>query len=180
MESAELATRARRVYEIGRVRWALHVVSVVLPLVFMSVLVAKNPLVSFSTGAALLIATVALRWRGQAAGAAVGPGLLAGLIPFALMLTLKCSSGYLCALDGCMAYCVRFCGIGGLASGLLLATYARRRDDSASTFLLAGGVVAALTGLLGCFVGGVMGALWMAIGEMAATLPALAASLRRR
>ena len=180
MESDELVARARRAYELGRLRRALRVSAVVLPIVAVSLLVARNALASGVTGAALLAAAVTFRWRGRALGAAVGPGLLAGLIPFALLVTLKCSAGYACMFEGCMTHCVRFCGGGGLAAGLLLAVYARRREDDVNRFLLAGGVVAALTGLLGCFLGGVMGAVWMAVGEMTATLPAVAWELRRR
>jgi len=52
--------------------------------------------------------------------------------------------------------------------------------EGASTFLLAGGAIAALTGLLGCFMGGMMGAFWMALGELAGTIPGFAVQLRRR
>jgi hypothetical protein len=180
MESDELARRARRAYELGRVRRALGVGLVVLPLTTMSLLVAHNPLASGLTGAALLVATVTFRWRGQALGAAVAPGLLAGLIPFSLLMLIKCSAGYFCMMEGCMVHCLRFCGGGGLAAGLLLAVAARRREEDVNRFLLAAGVVAALTGLLGCFIGGVMGAVWMALGETAATLPAVAWQQHRR
>jgi hypothetical protein len=180
MESDELARRARRAYELGRLRRALRVGLVVLPLTAVSLLVAHSRLASGLTGAALLVAAVTFRWRGRALGAAVAPGLLAGLIPFALPVLVKCGAGYFCTLEGCMVYCLRFCGGGGLAAGVLLAVAARRRDEDVNRFLLAGGVVAALTGLLGCFLGGVMGAVWMALGEMAATLPAVAWQQHRR
>jgi hypothetical protein len=180
MESDELVVRARRAYELGRLRRALGASVLVLPLVAVSLLVARDKLPSVVIGALLLVAAVGFRWRGQVLGAAVGPGLRAGLIPLALLVTLRCSAGYSCVLEGCMAHCVRFCGGGGLAAGLLLALYARRRDTDVNRFLLAAGVIAALTGLLGCFLGGVMGAIWMALGEMTAALPAVAWEARRR
>lgn len=180
MESADLMTRARRAYEAGRLRWAARIATWVLPLALLSVVAAGNRCLSLATGAALLTACVALLWRGQAWGAAVRPGLLAGVIPLGLMLTLKCSSGYFCALGGCMAHCSRFCGVGGLAAGLLLAARARRQPEGAVQFLVAGGAVAALTGLLGCFVGGITGALWMALGELAALIPLVAYEVRSR
>ena len=79
-----------------------------------------------------------------------------------------------------MEHCIRFCAAGGLAAGLLLAAQARRLEHGAIDYLIAGGIVAALTGVLGCFLGGVTGAAWMAIGELAATVPVFALQLRRR
>jgi hypothetical protein len=180
MESADLAAQARRAYEAGRLRWAAQIGWVVLALVAVSFVAVGASPVSAATGLALLATTVALRWRGQTYGAAVRSGLLAGLIPFTLLVTFKCSAGLYCALGGCMSHCVRFCGFGGLAAGVLLATRAREHADEMMKFLLVASAVAALTGLLGCFVGGMTGVLWMVIGELAATLPAFAWQLRRR
>jgi hypothetical protein len=74
MESDELAdrllTRARRAYELGRLRRAWRVSAVVLPLVALSLLVTRNALASGLTGAALLATTVTFRWRGRALGSA--------------------------------------------------------------------------------------------------------------
>jgi hypothetical protein len=180
MESVDLETRARRAYEIGRVRWALQVAWIVVALVLISFLAAGASPITAATGLALLGVVTLLRWRGRAWAAAVRAGLTAGLIPYALLLTLKCSSGYFCMLGGCMAHCARFCIAGGLAAGFVLALSARRHEGEMTKFLVAAGAVAALTGLLGCFVGGVTGVLWMALGELTATLPAFAVPARRR
>ena len=180
MESADLALRARRAYEQGRLRWALQIGWVVLALVAFSFVAVGGSLVSALTGLLLLAVVTVLRWRGQTLGAAARAGLAAGLIPFALLVTLKCGSGAFCALGGCMAHCTRFCGLGGLAAGVMLATRARQHHERVVEFLVAGSVVAALTGLLGCFVGGLTGMAWMVIGELAATVPAFAVELRRR
>lgn len=180
MESADLAARARRAYEAGRLRWAAQIAWVVLTLVALSFVVAGASAVSAATGALLLATAIALRWRGQAWGAAVRAGLTAGLIPYALLLVFKCGAGWYCAVGGCMEHCVRFCGAGGLAAGLLLATRARAHEDHRTAFLVASSAVAALTGALGCFVGGVTGMLWMIVGELVAAAPAFALPLRRR
>jgi hypothetical protein len=121
-----------------------------------------------------------MRWRGQTWSAAVRAGLMAGLIPFALLLLLKCGGGAFCSLGGCMEHCARFCGFGGLAAGVLLATRARRHEAHVVQFLAAASVIAALTGLLSCFVGGLTGIAWMLLGELCAMLPAFAFELRRR
>jgi hypothetical protein len=148
--------------------------------VALSMLLGHAPLASASFGAALLATAVLFHWRGRGLGAAVAPGLLAGAVPLLLLLTMKC--GAWCSIMGgdCMAYCGRFCAVGGLCAGLVLGAWSRRREEYGAMFLVAGGVIAALTGLLGCFVGGVTGALWMAAGEAFAALPAFALQLRRR
>jgi hypothetical protein len=180
MKSADLAARASRAYELGRLRWAFQVAWVVATLVALSCVIVGASPVSAATGIALLTAATVMRWRGRVWSAAVETGLLAGLFPFALLLFLKSGSGYLCALGGCMAHCAKFCGLGGLAAGFLIASRARRVDGPVAQFLIATTAVAALTGLLGCFVGGLMGVFWMIVGEVAATLPVYALQPRRR
>ncbi len=180
MGSAELEARARRAYEAGRLRWALQIGWIVLALVAASALAAGRSPVSAATGAALVVAATALRWRGGTLAASVRAGLAAGLVPFVLLVTLKCGAGLSCALSGCIPHCTRFCALGGLAAGVLLATRARRHEEQVVTFLVGASLIAALTGLLGCFVGGLTGMAWMVVGELAATLPAFAVELRRR
>jgi hypothetical protein len=180
MESAELSARARRAYEIGRWRWALQIAWVVAALVAASFVVAGASFVSAGVGVALLGAAAALRWRGGSAAAAVRAGFAAGLVPFALLLALKCGSGAFCSFGVCMTHCAHFCALGGLVAGVLLAARARHHGADVAEFLVAGSAIAALTGLLGCFVGGLAGIAWMIAGELVATLPAVALELRRR
>ena len=180
MESADLAARARRAYEAGRWRWALQIAWVVLVLVAASFAVAGASATCALIGATLLLAATALRWRGGSASAAVRAGLAAGLVPFALLLVLKCGAHAFCSFGVCMTHCAHFCAFGGLAAGVLLAARAHRRDAGIVEFLVAGSAVAALTGMLGCFVGGLGGIAWMIAGELAATLPAFALGRLRR
>ena len=180
MESGELLARAERAYEIGRLRWALQIGWIVLALVGVSFVCVGVSAISAATGALLLATTTAMRWRGRTFSAAVRSGLLAGLIPFTLLLVLKSGSGVFCALGGCMEHCIRYCGIGGLTAGLLLAVRARSHEDHLVGFLVASGVVAALTGILGCFVGGLTGMVWMIAGELLATVPVFAVQRARR
>lgn len=179
MESADLAARARRAYEVGRLGWAAQIAWVVATLVLISFATVGPSRISAMTGVLLLVTTAVLRWRGGALRAAVRTGLLAGLIPFALLLFLKGGSAYLCSLGTCMGHCTTFCGISGLIAGLLITNRARQLDSHVSQFLVAATAVAALTGLLGCFVGGLVGAAWMIVGEVAATVPVFALPLRR-
>jgi hypothetical protein len=179
MASADLAARARQAYEGGRLRWALQIGWIVLALFAVSsVAVGPSP-ISAITAALLLLAATAMRWRGGTWTASVRAGLLAGLIPFTLLLVLKCGGGAFCALGGCMTHCARFCAFGGLAAGAILSTRARRHD-ARTTFLAGATLIATLTGLTSCFVGGLTGMAWMLLAALTATLPALALDLRRR
>jgi hypothetical protein len=180
MASADLAARARQAYEGGRLRWAAQSGWIVLALFALSsVAVGPSP-VSAVTAALLVVAATVMRWRGGTWTTAVRAGLFAGLIPYALLLTLKCGGGAFCALGGCMTHCVRFCAFGGLAAGAFLAARARRHDGRIVPFLAGATLIAALTGLMSCFVGGLTGMAWMLLAELAATLPAFALDLRRR
>lgn len=178
MESVELAARARRAYEVGRWRWALQIAWVVLALVAVSFVFVGRSTVTALVGAALLGVAATLRWRGGSLAAAARAGFAAGLVPFSLMVALKC--GAFCSFGVCMAHCAHFCAFGGLAAGVLLATRARGHAERVVAFLAAGSAIAALTGMLGCVVGGLGGIAWMLVGELAATLPAFALELRRR
>jgi hypothetical protein len=180
MESVELATRARRAYELGRLRWAMRIGWVVLGLLVLSFAVAGRSPITAATGVVLWATATVLRWRGRTLGAAVRAGLTAGLIPFGLLIVLKSTAGLFCAFGGCLPHCTGFCGVGGLLAGLLLSARARHVEDRPALFLLAASAVAALTGLLGCFVGGLVGVAWMMVGELGATVPAWALQLRRR
>ena len=85
MESAEhrLAARARRAYEIGRLRWATRVAWVVLLLIAVSFAAVGGSPVSAATGALLLVTATALRWRGGPSSTAA---VRAGLTGMAWML----------------------------------------------------------------------------------------------
>ena len=178
MASADLAARARQAYEGGRLRWALQSGWIVAALFALSAVTVGPSPVSAVVAALLLTATTLMRWRGGPWTAAVRAGLLAGLIPYALLLVLKCGGGAFCSLGGCMTHCIRFCAFGGLAAGALLATRARRHDTARAPFLAGATLIAALTGLMSCFVGGLTGMAWMLLAELVATVPALALSRR--
>src|SRR6185295_9489657 len=79
MTSADLATRARRGYELGRLRRALAVTPAIAAATVAGTIGCGHPLACVVVGSVLWLVAVGLRWRGGAAGAAVLPGLLAGV-----------------------------------------------------------------------------------------------------
>lgn len=119
----DLRRRARRAYERGRVRAALPATAAVLPFVVLGPGLAHAvPLALF--GLALALGVGWLHWRGGAAGRAVWPGLWAGALAFSgprvgaavSMVEADC---------GLTPACVACCSLGGVAAGVLLATWRR-------------------------------------------------------
>lgn len=161
----------RRAYELGRLGDA---VVGALPIALLgAVAVGLGPARWFGAlvGLALVLTVVLCLWRGLLLGAAVVPGVLAGMVPLVLVhLANHASPG--CAVSGCGAYCVEACVAGGLAAGLLVVRFARRRSRPVAAWGVAG-LLALLTGGLGCTCVGYTGALAMVGALFAASAPSL-------
>ena len=71
----ELAARARRAYELGRLRASVPALLFVLPLVFLALCVCDQPMATAACGAALALAAVGFLWRGQGYGRGVFQGV---------------------------------------------------------------------------------------------------------
>ena len=82
LDEAALLTRARRAYEIGRVRAALRVTWYIAPLVLVSLMGCGTPWGTLASGSLLTAAAVGMRWRGGVYGRSVLPGIAAGLAAF--------------------------------------------------------------------------------------------------
>src|SRR5262245_50078837 len=101
---AELRALSRRAYEGGRLRGALRTGVWVLPLAATAVLPCQTGVTGCALTGALFAVVVALLWRGQTAGRAVMPGLMAGLVALALPIGVQLV-GHACASPRCMAFC---------------------------------------------------------------------------
>ena len=123
---ALLHSRARRAYELGRLRTALRVAPFVL-LALAAALLCGRPLdVCSALCAVLLPLSVGLVFLGGSAGRAVRPGLLAGFAALALPLLVR-TAGHACMGPACMILCLPSCVLGGaLAGGVPVLTLARR------------------------------------------------------
>ena len=170
MEPTELRLRARRAYELGRVRMAARAGGAAL-LIAAAALALGRPL--FPTAPIALVLIVAggvLVFRGRAGGRAVWPGLAAGTVAMLLPIALTTAG---CALfgPGCMRFCLPTCVVAGCMLGASLALLGAREEQGAREFLLAGIATAALAAALGCTVAGAAGVAGMAVGVLAAGAP---------
>ncbi|HEU0105317.1 MAG TPA: hypothetical protein VFT38_04055 [Vicinamibacteria bacterium] len=167
---AVLLGRARRAYEVGRLRASLPTVALVAPMVGLSILLCGRYAASACSGVALAAVLAAAAWRGQQFARGARAGLVAGLGPLLLPLALCL---HLCAGGVCLL-APSICVAGGLLGGVAVGVRARGRADGSSAGYLAVALsVTALTGCMGCLIAGVSGVLGMAAGMAAGAAPAL-------
>lgn len=116
-------------------------------------------------------------WRGEEAGRAVLPGVLAGAVPLVLSL---CTShiGHFCAAGSCYSLCLGACVVGGVTGGFIVARLGSKERHSVS-FWLVGSGLALLTGALGCGCVGYSGLAWLAAGYALGLVPSGAHLLMR-
>ncbi len=164
-----LKARARRAYELGRMRAALRDTLAVILLVGGSLLACSAPAQTIVSGGLLYAVAVGLRFTGGALGRAVTPGILAGLGAFFAPLL----AGALFADPAaCNDLALRAtCFVGGIVTGGFVAVSALRAAVDETRFLLSAAVVAGLTGSLGCLFGGLGGIIGMVLGLLATTVP---------
>jgi hypothetical protein len=169
---AALSARARRAYEMGRLRSALPAVALAVPMVGLSLALCDRMAASAGCGLALVAVLLAAAWRGRPFARGARAGLIAGLGPLLLPMA---TCLHLCAGGVCLlapAACVVAALLGGAALGL----YARRRvpaSPEADGYLLTALAVAALVGSLGCVIAGLSGIVGMVTGLALGTAPVL-------
>jgi hypothetical protein len=182
MERNELidpVRRARRAYELGRLRSALRVALYVAPMTALSLIECPRPDCNVIVGLALIAVTAGLLWRGQAYGRAVFAGLLAGSVPLLAPMLVR-TGGHCCIGGACWAICMEVCIGGGFLAGTIVGVRALSQRTSRGAFFAAAVAVAALAGSLGCVIGGVVGVIGMAAGMIVGSTPlVLGARLRR-
>ena len=169
---AVLSARARRAYEVGRLRTALPAVAFAVPMVALSVALCGRPTASAGGGIALVAALLAAAWRGQPFARGARAGLLGGLGPLLLPMA---TCFHLCAGGVCLL-APTACVVAALLGGAALGLYARHRipgGPDAGGYLLAALGVAALVGSLGCVIAGVSGIVGMVVGLVIGTVPVL-------
>src|SRR5260221_2779931 len=110
---AVLLGRARRAYEVGRLRASLPTVALVAPMVGLSILLCGRYAASACSGVALAAVLAAAAWRGQQFARGARAGLVAGLGPLLLPLALCL---HLCAGGVCLL-APSICVAGGLLGG---------------------------------------------------------------
>lgn len=171
-----LEARARRAYELGRLRWALRVAPFVL-VASVAAIACDRPLwSSCALGGALLFVAVGLGIAGGAPGRAVLPGLAGGGAALAMPLLVH-TLGFACMGPACMTLGLPACVLGGGIAGALIGARARLEEHEAAFFIPAL-LLAGLTGALGCSMSGAAGVGGMMAGALVAGTPLLLASRR--
>ncbi|MDY7226967.1 hypothetical protein [Hyalangium rubrum] len=167
-DSNQLPRRARRVYELGRLRFAARLAFVVVPVALAAVALGAPWPEAFCLTGILSGAGIWLRWRGRDVGSSVLPGVLAGAVPLL-------ASGAVALTDGsCQALaspCVGFSILAGLAAGLLVGWTARQAREGRLLRWLACATIAISTSCLSCLGLGLGPSLGSAAGILGASLP---------
>jgi hypothetical protein len=164
LDDATLRAQALQTYERGRLGAALRAAWFVPLLLAASLWGCGAPSLAIAGGAAVLVLSVALHWRGGVWAEARAAGLLAGLVPFALPLVLR-ALGHPCSPGECDAF-FGTAVAGGLLAGVAIGVRAPDRRAAAVALLLAG-----LIGSLGCALAGVMGLAAMAGALVVTSVP---------
>jgi len=170
-----LTARGLRAYELGRVRTALRVALVIVPLATLCLIESRGRSAVACMSVLLLAAAVWLRWCDRRGTDAVTTGLLAGSIPLVAGLVVDRLDLH-CGLSGADSFCTTFSILLGAGAGMLIAVSQRRTGARASSVLIAA-VVAALAAGLGCVRLGTVGLASMLAGVVLGSV--LGARVRR-
>lgn len=176
METTDLQRLARTAYERGRFARALRLAPLVLAAAAMAVVCGQPKTLTCCLALALLPLAIGLHIRGGSAGRAVMPGLVAGWAALSLPLLLR-TAGHVCFGAACMKLGLPVCALGGILSGALIGTLARR-DGGGASYVAAAALIAGLSGAMGCSLGGAFGIVGMLAGAVAGGAPILLAARR--
>jgi hypothetical protein len=181
MESADLRPiemRARRAYELTRVRRAALAFAPVVLLIVGAALIGERVGYILAFGSALFLLGAGLLWYGRGVKRAVLPGLAAGLVP--LIFGLCAKYVHTCMGAGCLAFCVPTCFAGGLIAGVVV-DFVGLRSATKMGFWVAASGIGLLTGAMGCVCAGALGLAGLMVGFAIGAAPGMvAAALRRR
>jgi len=165
-------------YELGRVRWASHVLLFILPLVLVAWVIGRPTVLVLGLGGTLSLLAFALATAHDRYARAVFAGVLAGLPAFIVPLLLR-SVGVPRFGGAAIDPCLPATFVAGILAGAFVSVRAVDEKRHLS-FWLAAVVAAALTGTLGCSVAGSSGVLGLMAGVLVGTVPVvLRAEVRR-
>jgi len=168
MVNAEhLARRARRAYELGRLRVAARAGWVLAPVVAICALETGAGEICACTGALLIVSALYLRWRDQSGVESVTAGLLAGSVPLLTGLLVRRWSLGCTEAQVCSPCTLVYLGT-SLCAGIWLGAQARERFDPAGLLTALG--IAVLAASLGCAGLGIISVASTALGLLAGSL----------
>jgi hypothetical protein len=157
-----LTARSLRHYELGRLRMAVRIAIILIPIIAVCLLERVGRETCACCAALLLAAAVWLRFRNRVGVESVTTGLLAGAVPLgaALVLTQLDPS---CATAGLLSFCTAFSVVIGGAAGVVVALRERARASLSGHWVLAGSI-AILAASLGCARLGLASIIGVALG----------------
>jgi hypothetical protein len=150
-----LQSRARRAYELARLRRATGAALPLLLLAAVSAALSARPGLSMAVGAGLVTWGIASLWVGGGIERALVPGLVAGLAPL-LLVTCASRVDHVCLGAACRSVCLAASLTGGSAAGLFVGRWAAQKGASLAMAAGAAGS-ALLTGSLACSCIGLLG-----------------------
>lgn len=162
--------RARRGYELERLRRALVGMTPGIVLVAVAACAAHRPQSALFFGLVMVSVGIVMLWYGRDPQRAVLPGVAAGMIP--LICSLCANNLHSCGHGGCTSFCVPACTIGGAVAGLAVAAVGSRRK-AGLWFWVSASALALLTGSMGCSCVGYSGIIGLAVGFGAGAVPGL-------
>ena len=178
IESTLLREKARRAYELSRLR---HALALSIPTLLVGAMVAAlvhEVSVPLILGLLLYLASVTLLWWGRGPGRSVLPGVVYGLLPLTGSVIAKLHR-HVCMGFSCYSTCMLYCLSGGVIAGLLVARLALRSQTPSAVFLSAA-ATALLTGAIGGSCVGVHGVVGMVLGFGLGAAPLAWRAMARR
>lgn len=169
LTESQLEHRGRWMYELGRARWALRALLLVLPLLLAAGFIGRPPTLVLALGVPLCLLSFGLAAVHTRYARAVLVGVLAGLPAFVLPLLLR-SVGILRLGAADLDPCLPASFVSGIVAGALVSVRAAAEEHRIGFWLAAIGVTA-LTGTLGCSVAGGAGVLGLMAGVFAGSAP---------
>lgn len=172
-----LERRARRGYELARVRRAFVGVAPVLLIAACAGFVGHQWVAVLVVAAALFLTGVVVLWYGHGLPRAFVPGVAAGIVPLTFALCAK-HIGHVCTGSSCMSVCLPMCAAGGLLAGLIVARFGVTERRGIGYWVTASALTL-LTGTMGCTCVGYAGIAGLALG-FAVSASSVAAITRLR
>ena len=144
----DLTAQSLQHYERGRVRMALRIAIVLVPVIALCLLEPVGREACACCAALLLGAAVWLRFQSRLGVESVTTGLLAGAVPLGAALLLT-QLDPRCGMAGPLSFCSAFSVVIGGAAGVVVALRERTRAGVSGHWVLAG-AIAILAASLGC------------------------------
>src|SRR5207244_786713 len=129
-DTLTLQARARRAYEMGRLRDAAKLAPFVLLAATAAIACGRPWPLTAALTLVLLPLSVGLSFAGGPSGIAVVPGLIAGSAALSMPLLIA-TAGHACFGDACMSLCLPACVVGGAVAGAVIARMAVRFERDA-------------------------------------------------